>query len=89
MPALHIRAISLSFQVGLIIVASEANVNIMRPHEENCFCKNFKNWPSNRNFCSPYKNSVLVVVVVVFVVVIIVGQKNLTLKFGQNWVNDK
>ena len=32
---------------------------------------------------------VVAVVVVVFVVVIIVGHKNLTLKFGQNWVNDK
>ena len=29
-----------------------------------------------------------VVVVVVFVVAIIVGHKNLTLKFGQNWVNN-
>ena len=28
-------------------------------------------------------------VVIVFVVVIIVGHKNLTLKFGQNWVNIK
>ena len=28
-------------------------------------------------------------VVIVFVVVIIVGHKNLTLKFGQNWVNNK
>ena len=32
---------------------------------------------------------VVVVVVVVFVVVIIVGHKNLTLKFGQNWVDYK
>ena len=32
---------------------------------------------------------VVVVVVVVFVVVIIVGHKNLTLKFGQNGVNNK
>ena len=32
---------------------------------------------------------VIVDVVVVFVVVIIVGHKNLTLKFGQNWVNNK
>ena len=32
---------------------------------------------------------VVVVVVVVFVVVIIVGHKNLTLKFGQNWVKNK
>ena len=32
---------------------------------------------------------VVVVMVVVFAVVIIVGYKNLTLKFGQNWVNDK
>ena len=32
---------------------------------------------------------VVVVVVVVFVVFIIVGHKNLTLKFGQNWVNNK
>ena len=31
----------------------------------------------------------VVVVVVVYVVVIIVGHKNLTLKFGKNWVNDK
>ena len=31
---------------------------------------------------------VIVVVVVVVVVVIIVGHKNLTLKFGQNWVNN-
>ena len=31
----------------------------------------------------------VVVVVVVVVVVIIVGHKNLTLKFGQNWVNNK
>ena len=30
---------------------------------------------------------VVVVVVVVFAVIIIVGQKNLTLKLGQNWVN--
>ena len=30
-----------------------------------------------------------VVVVVVFVVVIIVGHTNLTLKFGQNWFNNK
>ena len=28
-------------------------------------------------------------VVVVVVVVIVVGHKNLNLKFGQNWVNDK
>ena len=32
---------------------------------------------------------VVVVVVVAFVVVIIVGHKNLTLKFGQNLVNNK
>ena len=32
---------------------------------------------------------VVVVVVVAFVVVIIVGHKNLTLKFGQNWANNK
>ena len=33
---------------------------------------------------------VIVVVVVIFVVVVtIVGHKNLTLKFGQNWVNNK
>ena len=32
---------------------------------------------------------VVVVVVVVFVVIIIVGHKNLTLKFGQNWVSNK
>ena len=32
---------------------------------------------------------VVVVVVVVFVVVIIIDHKNLTLKFGQNWVNNK
>ena len=32
---------------------------------------------------------VVVVVVVVFVVVISVGHKNLALKFGQNWVNNK
>ena len=32
---------------------------------------------------------VVVVVAVVFVVVIIVGHKNLTLNFGQNWVNNK
>ena len=32
---------------------------------------------------------VVVVVVVVSVVVIIVGHKNLTLKFGQNWANNK
>ena len=32
---------------------------------------------------------VIVVVVVVFVVVIIVDHKILTLKFGQNWVNNK
>ena len=25
--------------------------------KENLFCKNFENWPSNCNFCSPYKNS--------------------------------
>ena len=31
----------------------------------------------------------VVYVVVVYVVVIIVGHKNLTLKFGKNWVNDK
>ena len=31
----------------------------------------------------------VVVVVVVFGVVIIVGRKNLNLKFGQNWVNNK
>ena len=31
---------------------------------------------------------VVVVVVVVFVVFIIVGHKNLTLKFGQNWINN-
>ena len=30
----------------------------------------------------------IVVVVVVFVVIIIVGQKKLTLKLGQNWVNN-
>ena len=28
-------------------------------------------------------------VVIGFVVVIIVGHKNLTLKFGQNWADDK
>ena len=32
---------------------------------------------------------VVLVVVVVFVVVIIVGNKYLTLRFGQNWVNNK
>ena len=32
---------------------------------------------------------VVVFVVVVFVVAIIVDNKNLTLKFGQNWVNNK
>ena len=32
---------------------------------------------------------VVVVVVVFFVVVIIIGHKNLTLKFGTNWVNNK
>ena len=38
----------------------------------------------------PKKIVVVVVVVVVFVVVvIIVGHKNLTLKLGQNWVNNK
>ena len=31
---------------------------------------------------------IVVVVAVVFVVVIIVGHINLTLKFGQNWVNN-
>ena len=31
---------------------------------------------------------VVVIVVVVVVVVIIVGHKNLTLKFGQNWINN-
>ena len=35
------------------------------------------------------KKVVVVVVVVAVVVVIIVGHKNLTLKFGQNWVNNK
>ena len=34
------------------------------------------------------KKVVIVVVIVVVVVVIIVGHKNLTLKFGQNWVNN-
>ena len=24
---------------------------------KNKFCKNFENWPSNLNFCLPYKNS--------------------------------
>ena len=38
----------------------------------------------------PKKVVVVVVVVVVFVVfVTIVGHKNLNLKFGQNWVNNK
>ena len=38
----------------------------------------------------PKKVVVVVVVVVVFVVfVTIVGHKNLTLKFGQNWVNNQ
>ena len=32
---------------------------------------------------------VIVVVVVMVAVVVIVGHKNLTLKFGQNWVNNK
>ena len=32
---------------------------------------------------------VVVFVVVVFVLVITAGQRNLTLKFGQHWVNDK
>ena len=32
---------------------------------------------------------VVVVFVVVFVLVITAGQRNLTLKFGQHWVNDK
>ena len=32
---------------------------------------------------------VALVVVAVFVVIIIVGHKNLTLKFVQNWVNNK
>ena len=32
---------------------------------------------------------VVLVVVVVFAVAIIVGHKNLTLKFGQDWINDK
>ena len=31
----------------------------------------------------------VVVVVVVFVFVIIIGHRNLTLKFDQNWVNNK
>ena len=35
------------------------------------------------------RKKVVVVVVVVVFVVIIVGHKNLTLKFGQNWVNNK
>ena len=35
------------------------------------------------------KKVVIVVVVVAFVVVIIVGHKNLTSKFGKNWVNNK
>ena len=37
----------------------------------------------------PKRVVVDLVVVFVFVAVIIVGHKNLTLKFGQNWVNDK
>ena len=37
----------------------------------------------------PKKVAVVDVVVVVVVVAIVVGHKNLTLKFGQNWVNDK
>ena len=32
--------------------------------------------------------AVVVVVVILVVVVIIVGHRNLTLKFGQNWVNN-
>ena len=28
----------------------------MKPPVEKMF-KNFENWPSNRNFCSPYKSS--------------------------------
>ena len=35
------------------------------------------------------KKVVVLVVVIVFVVVIIVGHKNLTLKFGQSWVNKR
>ena len=37
---------------------------------------------------SQLKKYVLVLVVVVVVFVIVVGHKNLTLKFGQNWVNN-
>ena len=35
------------------------------------------------------RKKVVVVVVVVVFVVIIVGHKNLTLKFGQNWINNE
>ena len=57
MPTLHIWPIFWSFQVGL-----EWNQKQMwnLHNEAPCwkkFCKNFENWLSNRNFCSPNKNS--------------------------------
>ena len=59
--------------------------------------KTSKNYNKNittrlSSFESQPKKVVVIVmgfVVVVFVVVIIVDHKNLTLKFGQNWVNNK
>ena len=56
-PALHIRAISQSFHFGLDCYQKQ----MWNPHNEAPFrkkiCKFFENWPSNHNFCSPYKNS--------------------------------
>ena len=48
--ALQILAISQSFQVGL----EWCQKQMWNPRK---FCKNFENWASNHNFCSPYKNS--------------------------------
>ena len=53
---------------------------------------NFKTNTRLSSIASQPKKDVVVsvvVVTVIFVVVIIVFHRNLTLKFGQNWVNNK
>ena len=38
-------------------IKSKCEIHIMRPNVEKKKRKNFENWPSNRNFCLPNKNS--------------------------------
>ena len=40
-----------------ILTPDHDDQQCLRPHVEKKICKNFENWLSNRNFCSPYKNS--------------------------------